>query len=185
MSEPFLGEVRLLPFSFAPKGWALCNGQIMPISRNTALFSLLGTMYGGNGTTNFALPNLQGNQPGSVVVGAGNGPGLQPWTPGMQAGADAVVVTLSEIPAHNHSLSGLDVVGTTAAPSADAWLGQDRRGGSGNIDFLVPSSTTVDTTMDPQALTPSAGGGQGHENRQPFLCLNYCIATEGIFPQRP
>jgi microcystin-dependent protein len=179
--DPFLGEVRLLPYSYAPKGWLLCNGQILSIAQYSALFSLLGTLYGGNGTTNFALPNLQG----SVVAGAGNGPGLQPWTPGMRAGSDTVALTLNEIPAHNHSLNGLDVVGTAGAPTADAWLAQDKRGGSGNIDFLTPSTTTVDTSMDPQALTLSAGGGQAHENRQPFLSLNYCIAMEGIFPQRP
>lgn len=179
MSEPFLGEVRLLPYTFPPKGWALCNGQLLPIASNTALFSILGTMYGGNGTTNFALPNL----PGCVVVGAGAGPGLQNWDPGMSEGSDNVTLIATEMPAHNHTLSGLDVVGTTGAPSADAYLGQDRRGGTGNVDFLAPSATTVDTSMDPQALTVS-GGSQAHENRQPFLALNFCIAMQGIFPPR-
>jgi microcystin-dependent protein len=179
--EPFLGEVRLLPYNYAPKGWALCNGQILPISSNSALFSLLGTNYGGNGTTTFGLPNL----PGCVVVGAGQGPGLQNWDIGQEEGSDTVTLTTPEMPAHNHSLSGLDVVGTAGAPSNTAWLGQDRRGGTGNVDFLAPTATIVDTAMDPQVLTPSTGGGEAHENRQPFLGVNYCIATQGIFPQRP
>lgn len=179
MSEPFLGEVRLLPYTFPPKGWALCNGQILPIASNSALFSIIGTMYGGNGTTNFALPNL----PGCVVVGAGAGPGLQNWVPGMSEGSDTVTLIATEMPAHNHTLSGLDVVGTTGTPSANAYLGQDRRGGTGNVDFLAPSATTVDTSMDPQALSVS-GGSQAHENRQPFLALNFCIAMQGIFPPR-
>jgi microcystin-dependent protein len=178
--EPFIGEVRLLPYSYAPKDWALCNGQLLPIRSNSALFSILGTMYGGNGTTTFGLPNL----PGCVVVGAGQGSGLQNWTPGMQAGADTVTLSANEMPAHNHSLSGLNVVGTAGAPSSTAYLGQDRRGGAGNVDFLAPSATTVDTSMDPQALTGS-GGSQSHENRQPFLAVNYCIALYGIFPSRP
>lgn len=178
--EPFIGEVRLLPYNFAPKGWALCNGQVLPISSNTALFSILGTVYGGDGKTTFALPNLQGR----VVPGAGQGPGLQNWMPGMQGGSDSVTLISDEMPAHNHTLSGLDVVGTVDAPSADAYLGQDRRGGQGNIDFLAPSDTTVDTSMDTQALTIN-GGSQPHENRQPFLSANFCIATQGIFPQRP
>lgn len=179
MSEPFLGEVRLLPYSYAPRGWALCNGQLLPIARYSALFSLLGTMYGGNGTTNFALPNL----PGCVVVGAGQGPGLQNWDVGQEEGSDSVALIMPEMPAHNHSLIGLDVVGTTGTPSADAYLGQDRRGGQGNVDFLAPSATVVDTSMDIQALSVS-GGSQAHENRQPFLALNFCIAMEGIFPAR-
>jgi microcystin-dependent protein len=180
MSEPFLGEVRIMPYNYAPKGWALCNGQILPISSNSALFSLLGTNYGGNGTTTFGLPNL----PGCVVVGAGQGPGLQVWDIGQQGGSDTVTLTQPEMPAHNHSLNGLDVIGTSGAPSNTAWLGQDRRGGSGNIDFLTPAATAVDASLDIQALTIS-GGGQAHENRQPFLGVNYCIALAGIFPQRP
>jgi microcystin-dependent protein len=118
-----------------------------------------------------------------VVAGAGQGPGLQDWTPGMQEGADSVTLTTNEMPAHNHTLSGLDTVGTADAPSADAYLGQDRRGGQGVINYLAPSDTTVDTSLDPQALTVS-GGSQAHENRQPFLSVNYCIALQGIFPPR-
>lgn len=177
--DPFLGEVRLLPYDFAPRGWALCNGQILSISSNTALFSILGTVYGGNGRTTFGLPNL----PGSVVPGAGQGPKLQNWTPGMRAGEDTVTLTNAEIPAHNHSVIGLDVVGSAGTPSNDAYLARDRRGGEGVIRYLAPGDTTVDVTLAAQALTAS-GGGQPHENRQPFLSLNFCIALEGIFPPR-
>lgn len=179
MSEPFLGEVRLLPYTFAPRGWALCNGQFLPIATNSALFSIIGTLYGGDGKTTFALPDLKG----CVVAGAGAGPGLQPWEPGMREGTDTVTLLVNEMPAHNHTLSGLNVTGATGTPSAGAWLGQDRRGGAGNVDFLAPSTTTVDTSMDSQALSVF-GDSQPHENRQPFLALNYCIALEGIFPQR-
>lgn len=178
--EPFLGEVRLLPFNFAPKDWLACNGQLLPISRNSALFSLLGTMYGGDGKTTFAVPNLNG----CVVVGAGQGPGLQPWSPGDENGADSVALTMEETPAHNHTLGGLDVTGSAGAPKTSDYLGQDRRGGSGNVDFLAPNTTTVDASMDPRALG-LAGGSQPHENRQPFVALQYCIAIQGIFPQRP
>jgi microcystin-dependent protein len=178
--DPFIGEVRLLPYNFAPRNWALCNGQLLPISQNTALYSLIGTMYGGNGTTTFGLPNLQG----CVVPGAGHGPGLQDWTPGMQEGADSVTLEATDMPAHNHSLSGLDVSGSADAPATDAWLGRDQRGGQGVINFLAPSDTTVDTSLDTQALTVS-GGSQPHENRQPFLGVSYCIALYGIFPSRP
>lgn len=178
--EPFIGEVRLLPYNFAPRSWALCNGQLLPISSNTALFSIIGTMYGGNGTTNFALPNLQG----CVVPGAGQGPGLQPWDPGMRVGTDAVTLLPNQMPQHIHTISGLDVTGDTDVPAADAYLGQDKRGGQTNINFLAPSDTEPDATLAPQALSLS-GGSQPHENRQPFLSLGFCIAIQGIFPQRP
>jgi microcystin-dependent protein len=179
MSEPFLGEVRLLPYSFPPKGWALCNGQLLPIASNTALFSILGTLYGGNGTTNFALPNL----PGCVVPGAGQGPGLQNWTPGMSAGSNTVTLTFGEMPMHNHGISALNINGTGDAPSNTVYLAQDTRGGQGNISYLVPGTTTADKHMNPSILG-LMGGGQAHENRQPFLALNFCIAMQGIFPQR-
>lgn len=177
--EPFIGEVRLLPYSFAPRGWMLCNGQILPISSNTTLFSIIGTVYGGNGTTTFALPNLQG----CVVPGTGTGPGLQPWSLGMEEGSQTVTLVTNEMPSHTHGISGLDVIGDTDVPSATSYLGLDRRGGQTNINFLAPSDTPLDTFMAPEALTNS-GGSQSHENRQPFLALNFCIAVTGIFPQR-
>lgn len=177
--EPFIGEVRLLPFTFAPRGWALCNGQLLPISQNTALFSIIGVTYGGDGKTTFALPNLQGR----VVPGTGQGPGLQDWTLGMEAGEDTVTLITPEMPSHSHGVNGLDVIGTADVPTADAYLGQDRRGGQGNINYLLPTGTTPDVMLAPQALSAN-GGSQPHENRQPFLSLNFCIALQGIFPQR-
>lgn len=178
--EPFLGEVRLLPYDFAPRGWAFCNGQLVAISSNTALFSILGNRYGGNGMTTFALPNL----PGRVVPGAGQGPKLKNWDIGMQAGEEVVALTNAEMAAHNHSLIGLDMVGSAGTPASDAWLARDRRGGEGTIRYLAPGGTPVDMTLAAQALT-ATGGGQAHENRQPFLSLNFCIAIEGIIPPRP
>ncbi|MEX1033827.1 MAG: tail fiber protein [Cellvibrionaceae bacterium] len=177
--EPFIGEVRLLPYSFAPRNWALCNGQLLPISSNTALFSIIGTIYGGDGRTTFALPDLQG----CAVPGVGQGPGLRNWAPGMRAGDDSVTLQESEMAAHSHGLGGLDVTGSTGTPSGNAYLGQDRRGGQGNIDYLAPSDTTLDAALAPQALSAS-GSGQPHENRQPFLSLNFCIALSGVFPPR-
>lgn len=178
--EPFLGEVRLLPYDFAPRGWALCNGQLLAIASNTALFSILGTTYGGDGRVTFALPDL----PGCVVPGAGQGPGLQNWIPGMRAGEDSVTLTDAEMPAHNHNVIGLDVVASSSAPSNADYLARDRRGGEGVIRYLAPGETPVDVTLAPQALTVS-GGSEPHENRQPFLSLSFCIALEGIFPRRP
>ena len=174
---PFIGEIRLLPYKFAPQGWALCNGQLLQISSNAELYSVIGAVYGGDGVTTFALPDLQGR----VVPGVGQGPGLQEWTLGMQAGEDSVFLLGSQMPSHNHGINGLELTGIVDAPVADAYLAQDRRGGQGNINFLVSSATTPDITLSPQALSIS-GGSQAHENRQPFLSLNYYIALEGIFP---
>jgi len=178
--EPFIGEIRLLPYEFAPRGWALCDGQLLPISQNTALFSIIGTTYGGNGTTTFALPDLKGR----VAPGAGRGPGLQNWELGEKNGTDSVTLTAAEMPQHYHSLHGLDETGDTDQPSANAYLGQDSaRGGQGNINFLAPSNTQPDVTLTPEALMLS-GESQSHENRQPFVAVNYCIALVGVFPSR-
>ena len=177
--DPFIGEVRLLPYTFPPKGWALCDGQLLAIRSNTALFSIIGAIYGGDGKVTFGLPNLQG----CVVPGAGQGPGLQFWDPGMRAGSETVVLTPAEMPQHSHSINGLNVTGSSGTPSAEAYLGQDKRGGKGNIDYLAPSDTAPDVILSPMALS-SVGGNQPHENRQPFISLNFCIALEGEFPQR-
>ncbi len=177
--EPFIGEVRLFPYTFAPQGWALCDGQLLRIAQNTALFSILGMTYGGDGKSTFALPDLRG----SAVPGAGQGPGLQNWTPGMRAGEDAVMLTDAEMPAHNHGVIGLDAVASSSVPSGDDYLARDRRGGQGAIRYLAPGKTPADVTLAPAALAIS-GSGQPHENRQPFLVLNFCIALTGIFPPR-
>lgn len=177
--EPFIGEVRLLPYHFAPRGWALCDGQLLPISQNTTLFSIIGTTYGGNGTTTFALPNLRGR----VVPGAGQAPGLQNWDAGTIRGEDSVTLAPPEMPRHTHDMNGLDTTGDTDQPSAGAFPGQDRRGGQGNILFLASPETQPDVTLTPEALTLS-GESQPHENRQPVLSVNYCIALVGVFPPR-
>jgi microcystin-dependent protein len=176
--EPFIGEIRLLPFSFAPKNWALCNGQLLAIQSNTALFSIIGITYGGNGTTTFQLPNLQGQ----TVAGVGAGPGLSDWSWGETRGENSVALGATEMPAHTHALNGFNNVGTAATPAANTYLARDGRTGGGIVSYaLTPGAANAQ--MDPQALQPS-GGGQPHENRQPFLALNYCIALTGVFPQR-
>lgn len=177
--DPFIGEIRLLPFTFAPQGWAFCDGQLLPVQTNTALFAIIGTIYGGNGTTNFALPDLQGR----AVPGVGSGPGLQNWQLGMADGENAVTLLESQMPAHNHQLSGLDVVGNAHAPANDKFLARDGRGGQGTIRYLAPSGEPLTARLAIQTLMAS-GSSQAHENRQPFLSLNFCIALEGMFPMR-
>jgi microcystin-dependent protein len=173
MSEPFLAEVRILPYTFAPVGWALCAGQILPISQNTAVFSLLGTNYGGNGTSNFALPNLQGR----VVVGVGQGPGLSPYNPGDNAGVESVTLTAPQLAVHNHAATAIHDAGNTYSPAGDAWSadGANRAKIYGSGDPAVP--------MGANALAP-AGGNQPHNNLQPYVAINYCIAMQGVFPPR-
>ena len=171
MANPFLGEIRAFPFNFAPKGWAFCDGQLMPISQNTALFSLLGTTYGGDGRTTFALPNLQGNAP----LGFGQGPGLSLYDLGETGGEEAVTLLQSEIPAHNHAAACNTNAADSASPGGEVWApevaGSNAYGSAGG------------TAMSPSALSV-AGGSQPHNNLQPYLVLNYCIALQGIFPAR-
>ncbi len=172
MSEPFIAEIRVLPFNFAPKGWASCNGQLIPISQNTALFSLLGTNYGGNGTTTFALPDLRAQ----FVMGTGAGPGLTPRTVGEVIGTPTVSLTSAEMPAHSHGLRA----GITAGSSSPAGNAMAPTAvGGGNV-YRAPGATTA---MAAASISP-AGGSQPHENRQPYLGLNFCIALQGIFPPR-
>lgn len=167
MSEPFLGQIMIVPYNFAPRGWAFCAGQILPIAQNTALFSLLGTTYGGNGQTTFALPDLRGRVP----LGAGQGPGLSNYTLGQVSGTEAETLIISQMPAHTHSVKCSSDDADTAKP-ADNFFGN------------APSySTTSDTTMD-AAVVGNTGGSQPHNNIQPYLTLNFVIALEGIFPSR-
>lgn len=176
--DQFIGEIRAFPFNFPPVGWAFCNGQVLAISTNTALFSILGTVYGGDGKTTFGLPNLQGR----VVVAPGQGPGLSPWALGEPAGVDNVTLLPAEMPVHGHQVTGMNNLGTELVPGNTSYLSRDVRGGSGVIQYMRtggPSSTI----MAPNALGVS-GGSQPHENRQPFQVLNYCIALVGIFPSR-
>jgi microcystin-dependent protein len=162
MSSPFLAEIRTFSFGFAPKGWALCNGQLLPINQNQALFSLLGTTYGGDGRVNFALPNLQGRVP----IHFGNGYPL-----GTVAGEQAHTLGIAELPAHNHPVTASSNAADQGTPEANFFAGESSSAYSANAD----------STMAPQALN-SSGGGQPHDNLSPYLVLSYCIALQGIFP---
>jgi microcystin-dependent protein len=175
MSEPFLGEIRMFAGNFPPKNWAFCNGQIMPISQNTALFSLLGTNYGGNGTTNFGLPNLQGSTP----IHWGQGPGLTQRDIGEIGGSPTVTLLITEMAGHTHAPNANNAAGTEASPANGFWAqssSRDKQNAPGTTTPLVPMATT--------AMGP-AGGGQAHENMAPYLAVSYIIALAGIFPQRP
>jgi microcystin-dependent protein len=174
VSDQFVAEIRIFGFNFPPTGWAFCDGQILPISQNTALFSLLGTTYGGDGKTTFALPNLQG----SAAMQQGQGQGLSLRDLGEIGGVDFVTLLESEIPAHSHAWSASNAQATEQSP-----VGQKVAGGVGGIQFYADASNPL-TPLAFQALPP-AGGGLPHNNMQPYLTLNYCIALQGIFPQRP
>lgn len=165
MAEPFLSEIRIMSFNFAPKGWALCNGQLLPINQNQALFALLGTTYGGNGQTNFALPDLRGRIP----IHFGNGHVL-----GEKAGQEAHTVTLAEMPAHNHLPFASSTEGNLLEPGDNFWGSNSRR---------PYSSLGPNTSMNPANCT-NVGGSQPHLNMMPFLTLSFCIALQGIFPSQ-
>jgi microcystin-dependent protein len=175
MADQFLGEIRMVAFDFAPTGWALCNGQILPISQNTALFSLLGTYYGGNGQSNFALPNLQGNAP----MNQGNGIGLTPRVLGETGGETLVTLLASQMPAHTHTAQN-GAASNAGAPGPPAVFGG---GGRGKALAYAPASTPSAVQMSPQALGATGGGGP-HNNMPPYLTLNFVIALTGIFPSR-
>jgi microcystin-dependent protein len=180
MASPFVAEIRIFPFNFAPKGWAFCNGQILPLSQNTALFSLLGTTYGGDGKSNFALPNLQG----SVPLQQGQGAGLSLYDLGEQTGSDTVSLLGNEVPNHQHTLNATTVAATSGDPAGlipaqGTW--NDGQGGSGPVESY---SIAAPTAALSQGLAP-AGSGAAHNNLMPYLTLNYCIALQGVFPSRP
>ncbi len=171
--DPFVAEVRIFPFNFAPKGWAFCSGQLLPISQNTALFSLLGTMYGGDGKSTFALPDIQGR----AVMHPGQGSGLSLHDQGETGGSETVTLLESEIPAHNHRMMGATqdpALAKAVNPNASWALSQ----GGG----IYQSSSN--TQLAQQALAPN-GGSSPHNNLQPYLTMNFCIAMQGVFPSRP
>jgi microcystin-dependent protein len=170
--DPFVAEIRIFPFNFAPKGWAFCDGQILPLSQNTALFSLLGTTYGGDGKSNFALPNMQGNVP----MHPGQGPGLSLHDLGETGGSETVTLLESEIPAHSHSMTASQADAGARVPT-----GQLLAAGIGGISAFAAPGTL--TPMSDNAVTP-AGGDQPHNNMQPYLTLNFCIALQGVYPPR-
>lgn len=171
MSEPFVGEVRMFGFNFAPRGWSFCNGQLIAIAQNTALFSLLGTTYGGNGTTTFGLPNLQGRFP----MHWGSGPGLTNRNLGDTGGSPAVTLVSTQMPSHSHTANANSAGGNQLAPAGNRWA-PDAAGA--NFYAAAPS-----TTMAAGAIG-LAGGNQPHENMQPYLAVNFCIAMQGVFPSR-
>lgn len=172
MADPFVAEIRIIPFNFAPRGWAFCNGQLLPLSQNTALFSLVGTFYGGNGKSNFALPDLQGRAP----MHPGQGPGLSLHDLGETGGSETVTLLESEIPSHNHGLRAFLDPGDLADPSTRSLA----RTGTGN---LYQTNAVGLAAMSPQAIAPS-GGDQPHNNLMPYLTLNFIIALQGVYPPR-
>ncbi len=176
MSNPFVAEIRIFGFNFPPTGWAFCDGQILPISQNTALFSLLGTTYGGDGKTNFGLPNLQG----CVVMQPGQGPGLSLYDLGQTGGSETVTLLQGEMAAHPHTLQASS--GAADEEGVKSPVGTAPGVPQPTAAFYAPLSSNV-TPMAPQMLSP-AGNGQPHNNMQPYVTLNYCIAIQGVFPPR-
>ena len=173
MASPFVAEIRIFPFNFAPRGWAWCDGQLLPLSQNTALFSLLGTTYGGNGKSNFALPDLQGRAP----MHPGQGPGLSLHDLGETGGSETVTLLESEIPSHAHALRGTIDDGDLKLPAPDRSLAK-----SGGGNAYDPTTTGLQAMSD-QTLAP-AGGDQPHNNMEPYLTFYFCIALQGVFPPR-
>ena len=175
--DPFVAEIRIFPFNFAPKGWAFCDGQILPISQNTALFSLLGTTYGGDGKSTFALPDLQG----SAAMHPGQGPGLSLHDLGETSGSESVTLLQSEIPAHAHAVGRcLNDAGNTISPSNAVWA--QAAAGRGAAALYKDGSPAGPVQLQSLAVT---GGGLPHQNMQPYLTLHFCIALQGVFPARP
>ena len=171
MADPFVAEIRIFPFNFAPKGWAWCDGQLLPLSQNTALFSLLGTTYGGNGKSNFALPDLQGRAP----MHPGQGPGLSLHDLGETGGSETVSLLESEIPAHSHAAAASFADGNDQTPANELFAT-----GIGIGQYAAPGSLT---SLSPNALAP-AGGDQPHNNMMPYLTFYFNIALQGVFPPR-
>jgi microcystin-dependent protein len=168
MAEPFHAEIRMFGLNFAPRGWAFCNGSLLSIVQNTALFALVGTTYGGDGVQTFALPNLQG----SVPIGQGTGPGLEPYVFGQTGGTAAIELSASEVPAHTHTVVGSTATATLGTPGPTALLASGGVATYGGAQNLV-------------AMLPLGNPATPHNNLQPFLALTFCIALQGIFPARP
>jgi microcystin-dependent protein len=175
MSDPFISEIRMMAFAYAPQQWVQCNGQILGITQNSALFSLIGTTYGGNGQSNFALPNLQGRVP----MHMGNG-----FVRGQQAGEENHKLSTTEMPQHIHLMAASTAAATLAIATPDTSLAQGQTPGSGGqpVNLYAPAGGTP-AIFNPGAVS-NAGGDQPHENRQPYLALNFCIALSGLFPSQ-
>ncbi|MEP6674460.1 MAG: tail fiber protein [Ferruginibacter sp.] len=176
MADSYLAEIRIFGCNFAPHGWATCNGQLLAISQNTALFSLLGTNYGGNGTSTFGLPNFQG----SAVMHAGQGPGLSPRSIGETGGSGSVTLLSNNLPVHNHTAVGNGGDGTLSSPVNNVWAGP---GADRGLVLYNAATTGTTVTMSPTALALT-GGNSPHNNYMPFVGLLFCIAMQGIYPAR-
>ena len=172
MSEPFIGEIRIFGFTYAPRSWAFCDGQVLSIAQNTALFSLLGTTYGGDGRTTFNLPDLRGRAP----IHHGNGPGLNTYQLGQKGGAETVTLTANEMPSHTHSIQAVSGIGDAKSPTGN-FLAQAN---DGEANFSTSGATAY---LNPNACTV-AGGSQAHSNLPPYLAINFSIALVGIYPSR-
>ncbi len=177
MSDPFVGEIKMVGFNYAPRGWAFCNGQVMSIAQNTALFSLLGTTYGGNGTTTFALPDLRSRVP----IHPGQGTGLSPYVQGQLGGTENVTLTQQQMPAHNHLINASKESGTAASP-ANASLAVASVPSTGD-PVSTYNTGPLDVTLSSGTVS-TIGGSQPHPNIQPYLCVYFIIALQGIFPSR-
>lgn len=176
MADPFLAEIRAIPFNFPPKGWAMCNGQIMPVAQNTALFSLLGTTYGGDGKTTFALPDLQGRAP----MHPGQGQGLSSRDLGESGGERGVTLLTSQIPVHQHEIKLQNTPADSDDPANAVWGNTGGR----RIGYAYSTQPGTAPSMNPDAIS-NTGGSLPHNNMQPYLGLNFIIALQGVFPQRP
>lgn len=176
MSEPFVGEIRMFPYTFPPQGWARCDGQSIPIAQNQLLAAVIGTIYGGNATT-IQLPNLQGRAP----MGAGNGLGLSPRPLSQTGGSELVTLTVSQLPSHQHQSQANGAAGVTDVPANNLLYG-----GESDPAFMLYKESPSASSKVPMAaqVLQSSGGGNGHENRQPYLPIQFCIALEGLYPQR-
>ncbi len=181
MSDPFIGEIRMVGFNWAPRGWALCDGQLLSIAQNTALYSLLGTTYGGDGRTTFALPDLRGRVP----VHQGQGAGLTPRPIGQRAGQQAVTLIASQMPSHNHQATGVargsTGTGTVPSPENAVWAVD---GGAGATPYIQSDPNVNMRGNSLQVTVGNAGGNQAHDNMQPFLVVNFVIALQGLYPSR-
>ncbi len=173
MAEPFIAEVRIFPYNFAPRGWAFCDGQLLPIAQNTALFALIGTIYGGDGRTTFGLPNLKGR----AVVHPRNGPGLSPYNLAQRGGVETVTLTEAQMASHNH-----DLMATSLTANSKLATGRILARSVGAAAYQT--NTTANLVQMNALELQDNGGGQAHNNMQPFLTLNFCIALQGLFPSR-
>jgi len=176
MSEPFIGEIKMIGYNFAPRGWALCDGQLLPISQNTALFSILGTTYGGDGRSTFALPDLRGRAP----LQQGGGPGLSPYFLGEKTGSESVTLTAAQMASHSHQWQVNDELANQTAPQNNA-LAQSQSGRGG---FALYGPGSGGTAGMSGSLLGNAGNGQPHDNMQPTLVMNFVIALQGLYPSR-